>query len=243
MGHLSPQRSFEYYNHYAMLMATYQLSQASIRCKKVINNTTGISNKKLKENNASITHEQLQLSSVRKLLFKLSLENNYRKSPSFAIQNKQLKNMASLKRSTGRQLIHRYGVNTIINLLKVLEKGVSVSDASHRSGVTLKDTHKIAQRAINVTKITTVHGRPRFVPYVENLDPSGKHSGNISLSPTDIQLKQEYGLLSVLHNNALSLREQNPEEWQVFIKMASNKLSFSRAYLQFSPYSKEDQQI
>ena len=31
MGHLSPERSFEYYNHFATLMATYALSIADIK--------------------------------------------------------------------------------------------------------------------------------------------------------------------------------------------------------------------
>ena len=55
MGHLSPERSFEDYNHFATLMATYALSKANITLPdQTLYNIKGVTNKKLKENNSTV---------------------------------------------------------------------------------------------------------------------------------------------------------------------------------------------
>jgi len=55
IGHLSPERSFEDYNYFATLMATYVLSKANITLPdQTLYNITGFANKKLKENNSTV---------------------------------------------------------------------------------------------------------------------------------------------------------------------------------------------
>lgn len=55
MGHLSPECSFKYDNHFATLTATYALSKADITLPdQTLYNITGFTNKNLKENNLTV---------------------------------------------------------------------------------------------------------------------------------------------------------------------------------------------
>lgn len=73
MGHLSPQRSFEYYNHIATLMATYELSVADIKMPiQTIYNITGFTKKQFMENHDTIKKTLACQASVRFYLKNLS---------------------------------------------------------------------------------------------------------------------------------------------------------------------------
>ncbi|CAM4222180.1 site-specific integrase [Psychrobacter arenosus] len=227
VGHLSPQRGFEYYNHIAMLMATYQLSTAKLNLPvAVFNQLTSITKKQLKENNALIEDEYLKLISARKLLFKKILDHQYRKSPSFAIEDKQNKTIDSVNRKKAKQLLQRYSLNSVVRFLEVADTGVSTADAAHQVNITIKDAMKIGERAVKVTHLKTIRGAPRFVKVDASNTPV--------LSPLNIQTHQDLSLLSILYTNALILRENSLTNWQWFITTASHKLTVTTPNLVFT---------
>ena len=227
VGHLSPQRGFEYYNHIAMLMATYQLSTAKLNLPvAVFNQLTSITKKQLKENNALIEDEYLKLISARKLLFKKVLNHQYRKSPSFAIEDKQNKVAYVIKTKKTKQLLQRYGINTVVRFLEVADTRVSRVDAAHQTNITIKDAMKIGERAVKVTHLKTTRGAPRFV----KVDASN----TVVLSPLNIKNHQDFGLLSILYTNALIFRENSLTDWQWFITTASHKLTVTTPNLVFT---------
>lgn len=227
VGHLSPQRGFEYYNHIAMLMATYQLSVAELNLPiAVFNQLTSITKKQLKENNALIEDEHLKLTSARKLLFKKILDHQYRKSPSFAIEDKQNKVADVIKTKKTKQLLLRYGINTVVRFLEIADTRVSRVDAAHQTNITIKDAMKIGERAVKVTHLKTTRGAPRFV--------KADGSNTVVLSPLKIKSHQDFGLLSILYTNALIFRENSLTDWQWFITTASHKLTVTTPYLVFT---------
>lgn len=86
MGHLSPERSFEYYNHFATLMATYALSKTDITLpERTLYNITGFTNKKLKENNATVSNSSVSIPSIRTLLFKNIIEGKRKSLPAYSM--------------------------------------------------------------------------------------------------------------------------------------------------------------
>lgn len=225
MGHLSPQRSFEYYNHIATLMATYELSCANTSLPfNTFNNITGITKKQLKENNAIINSEQVSLTSIRKLLFKKTIKGS-RKSPSFVIEQACIQSLHEMSPATSIELFMRYGINRIETFLNASDVSMSINDAARLAHISIDDAEVLAKRAYKVTKLVTKKAQPRFVKL--------KESGEPLLSPLNIQHQSDFRMLSVLQSRVQNLRIDTPDNWQWFMGICRQRLTITTASVSF----------
>ena len=223
MGHLSPQRSFEYYNHFATLMATYALSVADIRISnQTLCNITNFINKKLKENYAVTDSGMISMPSIRKLLFKSIVESR-RKSPRFTVENRDKYLLLNTELLATDELFGRYGLNRIQVLLQTYNEKISLNKAAQLANISMCDADILIKRAREVVAITTKRGKPRFVKYTD-LETT-------ALSPLSIQYQSDLRLLSSLLSNAYLLREKLEPDWTWFLEICRQKLSNSRAYI------------
>ncbi|MGE6475172.1 tyrosine-type recombinase/integrase [Psychrobacter sp. NPDC078631] len=232
MGHLSPERSFEYYNHFATLMATYALSVSNIKLPKQtlfnLTKSTKISPRKINDNADIDDNGMINMPSIRKLLFKNIIEGK-RKSPKFTIESRDKQFLLSTNTPATDELFGRYGLNRVQLLLQTYDKETPLSKAAQLSNISIHDAKVLLERASEVANITTKHGKPRFVKLSD--------SNTSVLSPLNIQYQSDLRLLSLLLSNAYRLREKSGTDWTWFIEICREKLSVSRAYL---PFRKED---
>ena len=228
MGHLSPERSFEYYNHFATLMATYALSVSNIKLPKqtLLNLTkfTKISERKINDNADIDDNGMINMPSIRTLLFKNIIEGK-RKSPKFTIESCDKQFLLSTNTLATNELFGRYGLNRVQLLLQTYDKEITLSKAAQLANISIHDAKVLIERASEVAAITTKHGKPRFVKLID--------SETTVLSPLNIQYQSDLRLLSPLLSNAYRLREKSGADWTWFIEICSQKLSSSRAYLPF----------
>lgn len=229
MGHLSPDRSFEYYNHIATLMATYKLSEADIKLPiKTINNITGIDYKQLSKNQAIIDNKKVSLPSIRPLLFRCI---NYpkRKSPIFAIENVTAQDLSNLASNQNNEFFMRYGVNTVQQLLSLSDMGISLTEAATTLNISRDDAEALVERAYKISNIINTRDKLRFI----KADPLER----IVLTPLQPQEQRDYRLLPHLNTNGSILRAKSNDDWQWFMKTCYQKISVSKAYISF-PKSK-----
>ncbi|MGP4974421.1 tyrosine-type recombinase/integrase [Psychrobacter alimentarius] len=230
MGHLSPERSFEYYNHFATLMATYALSVADIRLpEQTLCNITEFPPRRIKDNADITANDIVRIPSMRTLLFK-SIIKGKRKSPQFMIANCDKQFLLSTNSSATDELFGRYGLNRVQLLLQTYDKEVSLSKAAQLANISIHDANILIERASEVADITTKRNQPRFVKRTD--------SESIALSPLNIQYQSDLRLLSLLLSNAYRLREKSGTDWAWFIEICSQKISNSKAYI---PFGKGDE--
>lgn len=225
MGHLSPERSFEYYNHFATLMASYALSIADIRLpEQTLCKITKFPPRRIKDNADITANDMVSIPSMRTLLFKNIVEGK-RKSPQFMIENCDKQFLLSTNSSATDELFGRYGLNRVQLLLQTYDKETPLSKAAQLANISIHDANILIERASEVADITTKRGKPRFVKLSD--------SKNSVLSTLNIQYQSDLRLLSLLLSNAYRLREESGTDWAWFIEICSQKLSSSRAYLPF----------
>lgn len=225
IGHLSPHRSFEYYNHVAVLMATYALSVADIKLPShVINNITGFDNKRLKENHATIEHGCINLPSIRALLTR-NIFNGKQQSPQFFMD---ITSPLIEQPTLSDELFMRYGLNRILLLLQQIDKGIKIKQAAITANIGILDATILINRANLIATIPTTHGMNRFI----------KGDGIVPLS---IQYRSDFRLLSSLQKSAQQLRKISMDDWQWFINICQQRLSSSKAFVPFS--NKEEQAL
>ena len=217
MGHLSPQRSFEYYNHFATLMATYALSVTDIKLpSRVINNITGFDNKKLKQNHAVIENGDVSLPSIRALLT-CSIFHHRRPSPQFFVDNTS---PLIEPRDLSNSLFMRYGINHVWALLQQIDEDITPKQAAMTVKIDWYDAQILIDRAYKVAAIISTRGKPRFVK-------------TMGIGPLSIQYQSDFRLLSSLQNSAQQLRRTSMDDWQWFMTICQHRLSSSRAFVPF----------
>lgn len=232
MGHLSPKRSFEYYNHIATLMATYELSFAEIYLPlKTVNNITSITNKKLAENAALIEDNQLVLTSIRKLLFKNTIKK-IRKSPNFTIQNSEEQPLDYQLSNKKTDLFMRYGINKLELFLNGSDTLSSLKEAAHLAQISEDDADILIKRAHQVSTLMTKHSRPRFV--------KAREPDKIFFSPLSMQHQSDFRMLSILQYSARKLRDHNLNDWQWFINICSQSLTTTNSSISFTKSKNDD---
>ncbi|HCN16580.1 MULTISPECIES: tyrosine-type recombinase/integrase [Psychrobacter] len=233
MGHLSPERSFEYYNHFATLMATYALSVSNIKLPKQtllnLTKSTKISERKINDNADIDDNGMINMPSIRKLLFKKIIEGK-RKSPKFTIESCDKQFLLSTNTPANNELFGRYGLNRVQLLLQTYDKEIPLNKAAQLANISIHDAKVLIERASEVANITTKRGKPRFVKLSNSNTPV--------LSPLNIQYQSDLRLLSLLLSNAYRLREKSETDWTWFIEICRERLSNSRAYL---PFGKGDE--
>ncbi|MBI0427300.1 tyrosine-type recombinase/integrase [Psychrobacter sp. NG27] len=208
MGHLSPERSFEYYNHFATLMATYALSVSNIKLPKQtllnLTKSTKISPRKINDNADIDDNGMINMSSIRKLLFKNIIEGK-RKSPKFTIESHDKQFLLSTNTPANNELFGRYGLNRVQLLLQTYDKEIPLSKAAQLANISIHDAKVLIERASEVANITTKRGKPRFVKLSDPNTPI--------LSPLNIQYQSDLRLLSLLLSKAYRLRENSGADW------------------------------
>ena len=235
MGHLSPQRSFEYYNHFATLMATYALSVSGIKLPKKtllsITRFTKLTERMINDNGDITDNGMINIPSIRKPLFKSIIEGK-RKSPRFAVENSDKYLLFSTETPATDELFSRYGINRIQLLLQASDDEIPLNKAAQLANISIHDSSILVERAYEVTTITTKRGKPRFVKITD--------SETTTLSPLNIQYQSDLRLLSLLLSNAYQLREKSQSDWVFFIDFCRQRLSTSRAYVTFSEKQKKE---
>ncbi|WP_201632408.1 site-specific integrase [Psychrobacter immobilis] len=234
MGHLSPQRSFEYYNHFATLMAIYALSITDIRLpKQTLCNITNFTRARLVNNSNIMANDMVSMPSMRKLLFKNIIEGR-RKSPRFIVENPDKYFLLNPEPLATDELFGRYGLNRIQLLLQTSDEKTSLNKAAQLANISVHDAEILIKRAREVVAITTKHGKPRFVKPTD-LETT-------ALSPLSIQYQSDLRLLSPLLSNAYRLREKSKPDWTWFLNICRQKLSSSKAYVTFPKKQKKELQ-
>ncbi|WP_298974658.1 tyrosine-type recombinase/integrase [uncultured Psychrobacter sp.] len=222
MGHLSPERSFEYYNHFATLMASYALSVADIRLpEQTLCKITKFPPRRIKDNADITANDMVSIPSMRTLLFKNIIEGK-RKSPKFTVESCDKKFLLSTNTPVTNELFGRYGLNRVQLLLQTYDKEIPLSKAAQLANISIHDAKVLIERASEVANITTKHGKSRFVKLID--------SEITVLSPLNIQYQSDLRLLSLLLSNAYRLRKKSGTDWTWFIEICREKLSVSRAY-------------
>ena len=234
MGHLSPQRTFEYYNHFATLMPTYALSIADIRLpRKTLSNITNMTLRRISDNAKLIDNDRVSIPSIRTLLFKSIIEGK-RKSPRFTVENPDKYLSFNTKPPPTDELFGRYGLNQVQLLLHSFDDEASLDKAAQLANISMHDAQVLVKRAQEVTTITTKRDKPRFVK-VTDVETA-------SLSPLSIQYKSDLRLLSPLLSNAYRLREKSEPDWTWFLEICRQKLSNNRSYISFTTKEVEELQ-
>lgn len=237
MGHLSPQRSFEYYNHVACLMATHALVQADIHLPlKTLTNISAITKKRLKENNVQMNDDEINLKSLNKLLFKESLNRSYRKPVKHHIQGQVDTAKIDIKTSkpdTSKDLVHRYGINQLLAFIRLLDSNKDCLDKDMINylatdcQILKEDGQTITSNIQEIVQLKTQRGLPRLV-----------NEG--SFLPIKIHEKVEYKLLNSLYTNVLNLRNSQPEEYRWYLSLCLKKLTTEKAFITFPQKQKAD---
>ncbi|WP_025645148.1 MULTISPECIES: tyrosine-type recombinase/integrase [unclassified Psychrobacter] len=237
MGHLSPERSFEYYNHFATLMATYALSVADIGLPKQtlcnITKSTKISPRQISDNADIDDNGMINMPSIRKLLFKNIIEGK-RKSPKFTIESRAKQFLLSTNTPANNELFGRYGINQIQLLLQAFDDETPLNKAAQLANISIYDANILLERAHEVITITTKRGEPRFAKPIDSV--------TTALSPLSVQHQSDLRLLSLLLSHAHRLRKTSESDWAWFIKICRQRISNSRTYISFLQEEKESLQ-
>ena len=235
MGHLSPERSFEYYNHFATLMATYALSVSDIKLPKQtlfnITKFTKLTVRMINDNGDINDNGMVSMPSIRKLLFKSIIEGK-RKSPRFTVENPDKYFLLNTEPLATDELFGRYGLNRVQLLLQTSDEKTSLNKAAQLANISMHDAEILIKRAREVAAITTKRGKPRFVKPTD-LETT-------ALSPLSIQYQSDLRLLSPLLSNAYRLREKSEPDWTWFLGICRQKLSNSRASISFVRKEKKE---
>ncbi|GAA0804966.1 tyrosine-type recombinase/integrase [Psychrobacter piscatorii] len=222
-GHVSPNRSFEYYIHSAMLMTTYAIANTERQLDYVIfKNITDISKDRLKSNSIPIIDDKISLSDTRKLAKKLTLNqsrdipvnltidtaNRFNESDVFTI------NMADDR-------VHRYGINQLIKFLQLLEESDDIRLSANHSFIKFEDGRVFAERAEQIAQITTSQGKCRFIETTDQRQPKS------------IKSRENYELLPVILKSVWILRDQQHADYLWFLQIVRQKITINNAYLSF----------
>ncbi|AMN67196.1 site-specific integrase [Psychrobacter sp. P11G5] len=222
-GHVSPNRSFEYYIHSAMLMTTYAIANTEMQLDYVIfKNITDISKDRLKSNSIPIIDNKISISDTRKLTKKLTL-NQSRDIPvnlTIDIAN-QFKESEVFTANVADDRVHRYGINQLIKFLQLLEESGDVRLSANHSFIKLEDAQVFAERAEKIAQITTNQGKYRFIETTNQRQPKSMKS------------RENYELLPIILKSVWILRDQQHTDYLWFLQIVRQKITINNAYLSF----------
>lgn len=222
-GHVSPNRSFEYYIHSAMLMTTYAIANTEMQLDYVIfKNITDISKDRLKSNSIPIIDNKISISDTRKLTKKLTL-NQSRDIPvnlTIDIVN-QFKESDVFTANVADDRVHRYGINQLIKFLQLLEESGDVRLSANHSFIKLEDAQVFAERAEQIAQITTNQGKCRFIETTNQRQPKSMKS------------RENYELLPIILKSVWILRDQQHTDYLWFLQIVRQKITINNAYLSF----------
>ncbi|WP_313631474.1 tyrosine-type recombinase/integrase, partial [Psychrobacter sp.] len=230
VGHISPNRSFEYYIHSAMLMTTYAIANTEMQLDYAIfKNITGISKDRLKSNSVSIINDKISISDTRKLAKKLTLNQSRDIPVSLTIDTaNRFKESDVFTTNMADDRVHRYGVNQLIKFLQLLEESSDIRLSSNHSFIKFEDGQVFAKRAEQITRITTSQGKCRFIETTDQRQPKSMKS------------RENYELLPFILKSVWILRDQRHADYLWFLQIVRQKITIDNAYLSFPVKDIED---
>ncbi|MBF2719668.1 MULTISPECIES: tyrosine-type recombinase/integrase [unclassified Psychrobacter] len=222
-GHVSPNRSFEYYIHSAMLMTTYAIANTEMQLDYVIfKNITDISKDRLKSNSIPIINNKISISDTRKLTKKLTLNQSRDIPVNLAIDiADRFKESDVFTTNMADDRVHRYGINQLIKFLQLLEESGDIKLSSNHSFIKLEDGQIFAKRAEQIAHITTSQGKCRFIETTDQRQPKS------------IKSRESYELLPFILKSVWSLRDQQHADYLWFLQIVRQKITINNAYLSF----------
>lgn len=232
VGHISPERGFEYYNHVATLMATYNLANANYA--KFFNfesfcNITGFTKVRLKENGYKIDKNAFELAQIRPLLLRLSLQKTKPVVSHFNIDQQIHFSQVLHSDSLGKEsLMQKYSVSQVLDFLLYLDDGISLEKASIDTNIAIKEAQMLYQNAkiiANLTTRTVKNGNKNKARFTQNSQ---------TLSPLAVQTEKEKVTQRLLLTNLKQLVVNNEASFQKFIKYGLEKLSTEQSALPLS---------
>lgn len=223
VGHVSPNRSFEYYIHSAMLMSTYAIANTEMKLDYAIfKNITGISKDRLKSNSVSIIDDKISISDTRKLVKKLTLNQSRDIPVNLTIDTaNRFKESDVFTTNMIDDRVHRYGINQLIKFLQLLEESGDVRLSANLSFIKFEDGQVFAKRAEQIAQITTSQGKCRFIETTDQRQPKSMKS------------RENYELLPVILKSIWTLREQQHADYLWFLHIVRQKITINNAYLSF----------
>ena len=223
VGHVSPNRSFEYYIHSAMLMSTYAIANTEMQLDYAIfKNITGISKDRLKSNSVSIIDDKISISDTRKLVKKLTLNQSRDIPVNLTIDTaNRFKESDVFTTNMIDYRVHRYGINQLIKFLQLLEESGDVRLSANHSFIKFEDGQVFAKRAEQIAQITTSQGKCRFIETTDQRQPKSMKS------------RENYELLPVILKSIWTLRDQQHADYLWFLQIVRQKITIDNAYLSF----------
>ena len=223
VGHISPNRSFEYYIHSAMLMTTYAIANTEMQLDYAIfKNITGISKDRLKSNSVSIIDDKISISDTRKLAKKLTLNQSRDIPVNLTIDTvNRFKESDVFTTNMADDRVQRYGINQLIKFLQLLEQSGDIRLSANHSFIKFEDGRVFAKRAEQITQITTSQGKCRFIETTDQRQPKNMKS------------RENYELLPVILKSVWILRDQQHADYLWFLQIVRQKITIDNAYLSF----------
>ena len=222
-GHISPERGIEYYNHFAMLSATYEISKANPSLPlTLIKNLTHISTQNLLDNNITVNDGMIKLLDMQKWLYRKILGTKHSSTlADFGYDYSQFADILDNSLPNSHELFGRYGINKLLALLGHFEQKVENDDIATQLRMPIADIKTLSQRAIVLSHIKTTRGARRFV------------ATDNRVSPMLIDLYVERRMLRQIMTRASFIRQQQPDDWQWFIELITHKVSTAHATITF----------
>lgn len=240
-GHFSPERGLEYYNHFAMLSATFEITKANPAMpRKLISNLTGLNIQNFKDNAINITDEYIHLSHLRKLLYRHSLGLKHSQQPKNMAFKNILADIFDNTANSSADLFRRYSLNKLMTMLQDFNNGLSNLEISSKIKIPLDDIKLFKQRAESIANIKTTKRRkannngrkvrqskPRFV------------DTNNPYLPMQNSFHIEFRMLHEIMKRATKFRLNFPQDWQWFITVITNRATTSHATIAFKASSQD----
>lgn len=239
VGHISPQRTFQYYIHTAMLMATDKITQADIEIPLLtFNNITGFDRRKLGKNGYQFVGDTVNLKTLRPLLNRLIL--NKRKAVKDSWQQiaeqqpfTMFSSISDAKDDIANQdfltvAFHKYSVNQVLTLLSLADAlykedlDANFAEIIRQSPIDDDIAQHLIDRAKIIANLKTRKKQPRFT-----IEPN-------QLSPIAVFHDDEKKLRQALMLNLRQLVTQKNLGYQKLLTMGIQKLSTRQPALPLS---------
>ena len=239
VGHISPQRTFQYYIHTAMLMATDKITQADIIIPlATFKNIIGFDRRKLGKNGYQFEGDSVNLKTLQPLLNRLILDKRKAIKDSWQRVEEQqllpmLGSMFDDKDDIANQdfltfAFHQYSVNQVLTLLAkadVIYKqdlDANFSQIIQQSSIDDDIAQHLIVRAKIIANLKTRKKQPRFT-----IEPN-------QLSPIAVFHDDEKKLRQALMLNLRQLVTQKDLGYQKLLTMGIQKLSTRQPALPLS---------
>ena len=233
-GHLSPERGLEYYNHFALLAATFEITKANPTLPRtLISNLTGLNIQNFKDNAINIEDNHIQLSNLRRVLYRQSLDLKHSQQLKNMKFDNTLAEILDSRANSSDDLFCRYSMNKLVTILEDFDNGLSNSEIGSKIKIPLEDIQLFRQRAEAIANIKTVKRKVNKDGKKVRQSKSRFVDANNRYQPIQNSFHIEQRMLHEIIKRATKFRLAQPQEWQWFITIISNRLTTSHATIAF----------